>query len=143
MEILMESLAQYGPLGLWTASLLYANYQTRKDAKEEERLLQDKVIDKLERQHAMLERALDKLDLGLDKMKQKYAEDRIRELNTKTWLIINYIIISFDSSSLVCYIVIVTVENINNYLYYTVIITQNLEDVKWKIKKSLLIGIIQ
>ena len=84
MEILLESLAQYGPLGLWTASLLYANYQTRKDAKEEERLLQDKVIDKLERQHAMLERALDKLDLGLDKMKQKYAEDRIRELNTKT-----------------------------------------------------------
>ena len=110
MEILMESLAQYGPLGLWTASLLYANYQTRKDAKEEERLLQDKVIDKLERQHAMLERALDKLDLGLDKMKQKYAEDRIRELNTKTWYFKYYIIFSFDKPSQVCYIVIVTVE---------------------------------
>ena len=36
MEIIMESFAQYGPLGLWTASLLWANYQTRKDAKEEE-----------------------------------------------------------------------------------------------------------
>ena len=80
MEILLESLAQYGPLGLWTASLLYANYQTRKDAKEEERILQDKIIDKLERQHNMLEKTLDKLDLGLDKMK----EQRIRELNTKT-----------------------------------------------------------
>ena len=84
MEILMESLAQYGPLGLWTASLLYANYQTRKDAKEEERLLQDKVIDKLEKQHTMLERELDKLDLGLDMKKQMHQEARIRELNTKT-----------------------------------------------------------
>lgn len=76
----MESLAQYGPLGLWTASLLWANYQTRKDAKEEERILQDKIIDKLERQHNMLEKTLDKLDLGLDKMK----EQRMREFNTKT-----------------------------------------------------------
>ena len=76
----MESLAQHGPLGLWTASLLYANYQTRKDAKEEERILQDKIIDKLERQHNMLEKTLDKLDLGLDKMK----EQRMREFNTKT-----------------------------------------------------------
>ena len=56
MEILIESLAQYGPLGLWTASLLYANYQIRKDAKEEERILQDKVIDKLQLQHTMLEK---------------------------------------------------------------------------------------
>ena len=76
MEILLESLAQYGPLGLWTASLLYANYQTRK----EERILQDKIIDKLDKQNAMLEKTLDKLDLGLDKMK----EQRIRELNTRT-----------------------------------------------------------
>ena len=80
MEIILESLAQYGPLGLWTASLLWANYQTKKDAKEEERILQDKIIDKLEKQHNMLEKTLDKLDLGLDKMK----EQRMRELNTKT-----------------------------------------------------------
>ena len=77
MEILIESLAQYGPLGLWTASLLYANYQTRKDAKEEERLLQDKVIDKLQLQHTMLEKALEKLDAGLITMREKYAEERI------------------------------------------------------------------
>jgi len=81
MEILIESLAQYGPLGLWTASLLYANYQTRKDAKEEERLLQDKVIDKLQQQHIMLEKALDKLDQGLLNMEKKYQEERLRNLN--------------------------------------------------------------
>jgi hypothetical protein len=80
MEILIESLAQYGPLGLWTASLLYANYQTRKDAKEEERRLQDKVIDKLQLQHAMLEKALEKLDAGLITMREKYAEERLRNL---------------------------------------------------------------
>jgi len=80
MEILIESLAQYGPLGLWTASLLYANYQTRKDAKAEERLLQDKVIDKLHKQHAMLEKALEKLDAGLITMREKYAEERLRNL---------------------------------------------------------------
>jgi len=84
MEILIESLAQYGPLGLWTASLLYANYQTRKDAKAEERLLQDKVIDKLQEQQNMLEKVIVKLDLGLDLKKQMHQEARIRELNTKT-----------------------------------------------------------
>ena len=83
MEILIESLAQYGPLGLWTASLLYANYQTRKDAKAEERLLQDKVIDKLHKQHAMLEKALEKLDAGLIAMRGKQAEDRLRDLQSK------------------------------------------------------------
>ena len=74
MEILIESLAQYGPLGLWTAS------QIRKDAKEEERLLQDKVIDKLQQQHGMLEKALEKLDAGLVTMREKYAEERIRNM---------------------------------------------------------------
>ena len=73
MEILIESLAEYGPLGLWTASLLYANYQTRKDAKEE-------VIDKLQQQHGMLEKALEKLDAGLVTMREKYAEERIRNM---------------------------------------------------------------
>ena len=34
---LIEGLAQYGPLGLWTASLLFMNWQQRKDRKEEEK----------------------------------------------------------------------------------------------------------
>ena len=71
MEIIMESLAQYGPLGLWTASLLWANYQTRKDAKEEERILQDKIIDKLEKQHNMLEKTLDKLEYTIKKINKR------------------------------------------------------------------------
>ena len=35
METIIEGLAQYGPLGLWTASLLWMNHQQRKDKKEE------------------------------------------------------------------------------------------------------------
>jgi hypothetical protein len=83
MDIIIESLAQYGPLGLWTASLLWMNWQIRKDAKEEERLLHDKVINKLDQHSIMLDKALDKLDLGLEKMKQKYAEDRLRDINNQ------------------------------------------------------------
>lgn len=83
MDIIIESLAQYGPLGLWTASLLWMNWQIRKDAKEEERLLHDKVINKLDQHSVMLDKALDKLDLGLEKMKQKYAEDRLRDINNQ------------------------------------------------------------
>jgi hypothetical protein len=83
MDIIIESLAQYGPLGLWTASLLWMNWQIRRDAKEEERLLHDKVINKLDQHSVMLDKALDKLDLGLEKMKQKYAEDRLRDINNQ------------------------------------------------------------
>ena len=36
MEVILENLASYGPLGLWTASLLWMNYQQRKDTKEKE-----------------------------------------------------------------------------------------------------------
>ena len=83
MEAIIEGLAQYGPLGLWTASLLWMNWQIRKDAKEEERILQDKVIAKLAEHSVMLEKAIDKIDSGLTTMREKYAEDRIKELNRK------------------------------------------------------------
>ena len=36
MESIIEGLAQYGPLGLWTASLLWMNWQQRKENKEDE-----------------------------------------------------------------------------------------------------------
>ena len=36
MEAIIEGLAQYGPLGLWTASLLWMNWQQRKDAEADE-----------------------------------------------------------------------------------------------------------
>ena len=84
MESIIEGLAQYGPLGLWTASLLWMNHQQRKDqanaakaAREEMAHCQLNIVNALADQARMLEKALDKLDSGLDAMKEKYAEDRI------------------------------------------------------------------
>ena len=87
METIIEGLAQYGPLGLWTASLLWMNWQQRKDQKEDEeratdrlRYYQENIITRLENQEKMLERALIKLDDGLTAMREKYAEDRIMRM---------------------------------------------------------------
>ena len=87
MEAIIEGLAQYGPLGLWTASLLWMNWQQRKDQKEEElraadmlRYHQENITTRLENQEKMLERALIKLDDGLTAMREKYAEDRIMRM---------------------------------------------------------------
>ena len=84
MEAIFEGLAQYGPLGLWTASLLWMNWQQRKDQKEEERLAaerlayhQENIVEAMRNQKHMLEKALEKIDSGLDAMKEKYAEDRM------------------------------------------------------------------
>ena len=87
MEAIIEGLAQYGPLGLWTASLLWMNWQQRKDQKEDEekaadrlRYYQENIITRLENQEKMLEMALIKLDDGLTAMREKYAEDRIMRM---------------------------------------------------------------
>jgi len=84
MESILEALAQYGPLGLWTASLLWMNYQQRKDQKEEERIAQERlqyhqenIVEAMREQRHMLEKALEKIDSGLAAMREKYAEDRI------------------------------------------------------------------
>jgi len=84
MESIIEGLAQYGPLGLWTASLLWMNHQQRKDqanaakaAREEMAHCQLNIVNALADQARMLEKALDKLDSGLGAMKEKYAEDRM------------------------------------------------------------------
>ena len=67
MEAIIEGLAQYGPLGLWTASLLWMNWQQRKDAEADEqraaealRYHQDKIAEKLTDQEILLEKALDR-----------------------------------------------------------------------------------
>jgi len=90
MEILIEGLAQYGPLGLWTASLLWMNFQQRKDQKEEERLSaerlqyhQEKIVSALMEQEQLLEKAIDKIDAGLEVMKEKYAEERLLRLQER------------------------------------------------------------
>ena len=91
MEILIEGLAQYGPLGLWTASLLWMNFQQRKDQKEEEKLAaerlqyhQEKIVSALMEQEQLLEKAIDKIDTGLEVMKEKYAEERLLRLQEKS-----------------------------------------------------------
>jgi hypothetical protein len=83
MEFL-NALAQYGPLGLWTASLLWMNYQIRKEQREAEKEAknvlqyhQENIVSRLTEQEHLLEKAIEKIDGGLAAMKEKYAEDRI------------------------------------------------------------------
>ena len=81
---LIEGLAQYGPLGLWTASLLFRNWQLRKDQKEEERLSQERlqyhqehIVEAMREQRHMLQKAIEKIEGGLAMVREKYAEDRM------------------------------------------------------------------
>ena len=77
VESILESLAQYGPLGLWTASLLWMNWQMRKDQKQAEREAKEAL--QYHQEHianALLEQKL-MIEQGLDAMKEKYAEDRL------------------------------------------------------------------
>ena len=66
------------------------NWQQRKDAEADEqraaealRYHQYKIAEKLTDQEIMLEKALDKLDAGLDAMKEKYAEDRMLRMKNQ------------------------------------------------------------
>ena len=58
---IIEGLAQYGPLGLWTASLLFMNWQQRH----------------------MLQNTMDKIEGGLTMVREKYAEERLARLKDK------------------------------------------------------------
>tara|TARA_R100000152_G_C6623473_1_gene73407 strand:- start:215 stop:490 length:276 start_codon:yes stop_codon:yes gene_type:complete len=88
METLIEGLAQYGPLGLWTASLLWMNFQQRKENKEDEeraaetlRYHQEQIAEKLLEQKHMLEKAIEKIEGGLTMVREKYAEERLYRMN--------------------------------------------------------------
>ena len=87
MEAIIEGLAQYGPLWLWTASLLWMNWQQRKENKEDEqraadalKYYQENITTRLENQEKLLEKALIKIDDGLQTMREKYAEERIMRM---------------------------------------------------------------
>ncbi len=92
MELeIIKGLAQYGVLGLWTASLLFMNWQQRKDKKEEEAAAkearqyhQEMIVSKLANQEKMLVQALEKIDRGLGDMRAKYAEDRLLRMQGKS-----------------------------------------------------------
>ena len=90
METIIEVLAQYGPLGLWTASLLWMNWQQRKDQKEEERMAserlqyhQEAIVTSLREQRHMLEKTIEKIEGGLTMVREKYAEERILRMRDK------------------------------------------------------------
>ena len=87
---LIEGLAQYGPLGLWTASLLFMNWQQRKDRKEEEKASkealqyhQEKIAAALLTQTHMIQKTMDKIEGGLAMVREKYAEDRMLRMKDK------------------------------------------------------------
>ena len=83
MENVLEALAQYGPLGLWTASFLLMNWQMRKDQKQSEK--EAKEVLQFHQENiakALLEQKI-MLQQGLDAMKEKYAEDRMLRMKEK------------------------------------------------------------
>ena len=83
MENVLEALAQYGPLGLWTASLLLMNWQMRKDQKQTEKESKEALQFHQENiAKALLEQKM-MLQQGLDAMKEKYAEDRMLRMKEK------------------------------------------------------------
>jgi len=74
METILETLASYGPLGLWTASLLWMNYQQRKDTKEKE----DKTTEIFSKCQDEIKAQLTENKLALIKV-----EDAIRDLQSE------------------------------------------------------------
>ncbi len=83
MEEILQALAQYGPLGLWTASLLWMNWQMRKEQKASEQSAKEAIQFHQENiATALLEQKM-MLQQGLDAMKEKYAEDRLLRMKEK------------------------------------------------------------
>ena len=87
----LNQLVEYGILGLWTLSLLVSNHTMRGNFQGRYDDLNKNVVDVLkknketiEENQIKLDKALDKIDEGLDTMKQKYMEERLREEMKKT-----------------------------------------------------------
>ena len=87
----LKYLSQYGVLGLWTASLLWANHQQKKEQKEEKQrgtkaleFHQEKIVSRLATQEKMLEVAIEKIDTGLGEMRHKYHEERMARQYSET-----------------------------------------------------------
>ncbi len=90
MEQILGALAQYGPLGLWTAALLLMNWQQRKDKKEDERIAQERlqyhtenIVEALRDQRHMLDKTIEKIEGGLTMVREKYAEERLYRMRDK------------------------------------------------------------
>ena len=70
---LIETLAQYGVLGLWTASLWWTNHQMKKEFQQRYDSLNKEMLDIIKQNKIMLE-------TGLREMREKYNEDKIRRI---------------------------------------------------------------
>ena len=81
----LNVLVEYGILGLWTLSLLLSNHTMRKNFQSRYDDLNKNVVDTLKRNYELLQQnredhkeIMEKLDEGLDTMKQKYLEEKLR-----------------------------------------------------------------
>ena len=81
----LNTLVEYGILGLWTLSLLVSNHTMRKNFQSRYDDLNKNVVDTLKRNYELLQQNREdhkeimvKLDDGLETMKQKYLEEKLR-----------------------------------------------------------------
>ena len=81
----LNGLVEYGILGMWTLSLLISNHTMRGNFQACYDELNKNVVDVVKKNKELaeenqekLEKALVKLDEGLNTMKQKYMEDKLR-----------------------------------------------------------------
>ena len=87
----LNGLVEYGILGMWTLSLLLSNHTMRKNFQGRYDDLNKNVVDVLKKNYELLQQNREdhkeimvKLDEGLEAMKQKYLEDKLRaELKSK------------------------------------------------------------
>ena len=96
MDPIIESLLQFGVLGIWTAWLLWTNHNMTKKFEEQRKAgyevreqIQKDIIERLtEMEHKLstlsginkkLDTALSNINEGLSAMREKYAEDRARQ----------------------------------------------------------------
>ena len=81
----LNGLVEYGILGMWTLSLLLSNHTMRKNFQGRYDELNKNVVETLKKNYEMLQRnredhkeIMEKLDEGLEAMKQKYLEEKLR-----------------------------------------------------------------
>jgi hypothetical protein len=81
----LNGLVEYGILGMWTLSLLLSNHTMRKNFQSRYDDLNKNVVDTLKRNYELLQQNREdhkeimvKLDEGLETMKQKYLEQKLR-----------------------------------------------------------------
>ena len=81
----LNGLVEYGILGMWTLSLLLSNHTMRKNFQGRYDDLNKNVVDVLKKNYELLQQNREdhkeimvKLDEGLEAMKQKYLEEKLR-----------------------------------------------------------------